>query len=255
MTHGEGGPSPRRPPSPYNSGIQVWIGPRTSGAYRRRQEGGRSRRTAVRGVVIASTAALATAGAAVGLYFLRDAVGSQAQAPAQQPASAAGPVAVASAGPPVKVTTAQGDAYSMAAVDGGGAQGPTPAPAGQTYGHADYVLTNALSREVLLNLPADLFVRRDLVAANLRPRCMWQSGVPQDMCTLPDTAKVIGFVNGAKPPDHRDGDDYMPPHASYLVRITTTLPVSASVSRQDLGLFVWNALYVPDQQARPIAFP
>lgn len=257
MTHGEGGTPPRRPPSPYDSGIEVRIGPRTSGPYQRRRERVEQRRTAVRGAVIAGTAAVTVAAAAVGLYFLRDAVGSQAGAqPTSSAAVGAGPVAVASQGPPVNVTTAQGDAYSMSAVTGGGAaQGTTPAPSGQTYAYADYVLTNTLSRQVLLNLPADLFVRSALVPENLRPRCVGQSGVPQDMCSLPNTSKVIGYVNDSMAPEHRDGDDFMPPHASYLVRITTQLPIAASVTRQDLGVFVWNALYVPDQQARPIAFP
>lgn len=248
MTHGEGGTPPGHPRSPYESGIEVRIGPRTSGSHQRQ--------TTVRGAVIASAAAVTVAVAAVGLFFLRGAIGSQS---GDQPSTAlptAGPAAVASEGPPVKVTTAQGDAYSMAGVTGGGgAQTATPAPSGQTYAYADYVLTNTLSRPVLLDLPADLFVRRDLVADNLRPRCMWQSGVPQDMCTLPDASKVIGYMNGSKPPDHHDGDDYMPPHAAYLVRIITQLPVADSVTRRDLGLYVWNALYVPDQQARPIAFP
>jgi hypothetical protein len=205
---------------------------------------------------VVGAAVLATAGAAAGLYLVRGSVGSKAGSGGAATGPAASPTSIAATGPAVGVTDAQGDSYSMQAVTGGGTgQGPSPAPTGQTYAYADYVLTNPLARPVLLNLPADLFVRRDLVPQNLAPRCMWQAGVPEDMCTLPNTAKVVGTLTGSRPLVHKGADTYLPAHASYLVRITTTLPVSNTVQRSDLGVYVWNAIYVPDQVARPIAFP
>jgi hypothetical protein len=162
-------------------------------------------------------------------------------------------------GTPLTVSTATGDTYTVAAAGGGPDDAPrSAAPSGQAYASGDYVLTNALDRPVLLdmdNLPADLFVRRGLVPANQLPVCQQQAGVPGDFCTLADSSRIIGLLNHSQPPTQKDGDLYMPAHASYLIRISTDLALTDQLRQQDLGLYVWRAIYIPDQQARPLKFP
>jgi hypothetical protein len=164
----------------------------------------------------------------------------------------------------VNGTQGEVNALRLAAVHGGTVDQPLrktdlPAPGRRAYAYVDYVLTNILSRPVLLpdlsSGPADLFVKRDLVPQTVRTRCMPQAGAPEDSCTLPNEQKIIGLLEGSAAPTIQDGDKYMPAGASYLIRIETTLPVGIGLKQADLGLYVWQALYVPDRVARLIAFP
>jgi hypothetical protein len=175
-------------------------------------------------------------------------------------------VATPRTGAAIRVNGTEGEqnALSLAAVGAGVTDRPldragTPAPAGLTYAYGDYVLTNTLNRPVLLpdlgSGPGDLFVKRDFVPADLRPRCMPQAGTPAGTCTLTNQQKIIGLLAGSSGPTSQDGDEYMPTGASYLIRVETTLPVRTGIKRSDLGLYVWQALYVPDRVARPIPFP
>jgi hypothetical protein len=163
-------------------------------------------------------------------------------------------------GAPLHLTTPDGFAYDVAAVRGGTSDRPlrsdaTPPPAGQTYAYIDYVLTNTQQQESLLDFPGDLFVRRALVPANIRARCMPQPGVSGDMCTLPNHSAVIGYLNGCKPPVEENGDDYLPPGASYLVRVATTTAVDEVTGARDMRLYVWDARYISDRRAVEIPFP
>lgn len=163
-------------------------------------------------------------------------------------------------GQPLHLTTPDGFTYAVAAARGGTADKPlptdtTPPPAGKTYAYIDYVLTNTQNGEDLLDFPGDLFVRRALVPAAIRNRCMPQPGVPGDMCTLPNHSAVMGYIGGSKPPVDESGDEYMPPGASYLVRVATTQPVDKSTAQRDLRLFVWDARYISDRRAVEVAFP
>ncbi|HEU5157603.1 MAG TPA: hypothetical protein VFU43_11455 [Streptosporangiaceae bacterium] len=158
------------------------------------------------------------------------------------------------------LTTPDGFAYDVAAVRGGTGDRPlrtdtTPPPAGKTYAFIDYVLTNTQGEASLLDFPGDLFVRRALVPANIRTRCMPQPGVRGDLCTLPNHSAVIGYLGRSKAPVEENGDQYMPPGASYLVRVATTQPVDKGAAQRDLRLYVWDARYISDRRAVEVAFP
>jgi len=75
------------------------------------------------------------------------------------------------------------------------------------------------------------------------------------MCTLPNHSAVIGYLNGSVAPISQDGDQYMPPGASYLVRVATDLPVSTKLKQTDMNLYIWDARYISDRKAVLIAFP
>jgi hypothetical protein len=47
----------------------------------------------------------------------------------------------------------------------------------------------------------------------------------------------------------------MPAHASYLNRVATDSPLTDQIKQQDLGLYVWRAIYITDQQAHRLPFP
>jgi hypothetical protein len=163
-------------------------------------------------------------------------------------------------GPGLHLRSPDGFAYDVAAVRGGTSDRPlrantTPPPPGRTYAYIDYVLTNTQDQEGLLDFPGDLFVRRTFVPANSRRRCMPQPGVPGDMCTLPNHSAVIGYLNGSKPPIEETGDQYMPPGASYLIRVATTQPVERGAEQRDLQMYVWDARYISDRRAVEAAFP
>jgi hypothetical protein len=173
---------------------------------------------------------------------------------------AVGRVRTPQIGPDLHLTTPDGFAYNVAAARGGTSDRPltadtTPPPAGKTYAYIDYVLTNTQGQDSLLDFPADLFVQRAQVPAKIRARCMPQPGVPGTMCTLPNHSAVIGYLGGTKAPIQENGDEYMPPGASYLVRVATTQPVDEGVQARDLRLYVWDARYISDRRAVEVAFP
>jgi hypothetical protein len=162
-------------------------------------------------------------------------------------------------GAKLDVSTPEGFTYSLAAVRAGTAERPlattrTPPPDGDTLGFVDYVITNTGTEAALLDFPADLFVRRALVPAAARGRCMPQPGVPADLCTLPDHTDVVNTL-GFAPPRTEDEDQYIPAGASYLVRVATDLPVRAGATRSDLGLYVWNPRFAPNRHALEVPLP
>lgn len=162
-------------------------------------------------------------------------------------------------GAELDVSTPDGFSYSLAAVKAGTSDRPlastkSPPPNGTTLGYVDYVITNTGSAPALLDFPADLFVKRPLLAAASKNRCMPQPGAPEDMCTLPDHTDVVNTL-GFAPPRTEDEDQYIPAGASYLVRVATDLPVSTSVTSDDLGLYVWNSRFAPDRRAIQVPLP
>lgn len=214
----------------------------------------------------AATGVLGVVLVAVAIVLLRSTGGgANAHAPDTDGAPAVdggvvGRVATPRTGAPLHLTTPDGFAYDAAAARGGTSDRPlrtdtTPPPAGKTYAYIDYVLTNTGSQEALLDFPGDLFVRRALVPANLRARCMPQAGARDDMCTLPNHSAVIGYLRGSEAPVDENGDQYMPPRASYLVRVATTQPVEKGVKQGDLRMYVWDARYIRDRRAVEVAFP
>ncbi|MGI8330139.1 serine/threonine protein kinase [Actinomadura scrupuli] len=261
-------------PQPDDSGIQVRIGRVGAGHERRAALGSRraGRRTRMRNAGLGAALVILVCGLAAAVFLWSDSAGSQTydgpegDAGSPMPGTDAGPVNPPRTGPAIKVNATQGEvnALTLAAVNGGTTDRPlqktgTPAPAGQTFAYADYVLTNTLGRAVLMpdltSGPGDLFVKRALVPETLRPRCMPQAGAPADTCTLANEQRIIGLLGRSGAPTSQDGDQYMPAGASYLIRVETTLPVGKGVTRSDLGLYVWQPLYVPDRVARPIPFP
>ena len=116
------------------------------------------------------------------------------------------------------------------------------------------MITNTGTDAELLDFPADLFVRRSLVPASARGRCMPQPGAPDGMCTLPDHTDVVNTL-GFAPPRTEDEDQYIPAGASYLVRVATDMPVRTTVGRHDLRLYVWNPRFTPDRHAIEVPLP
>jgi hypothetical protein len=157
------------------------------------------------------------------------------------------------------VSTPEGFSYSLAAVEAGTSGRPlastrTTPPPGMTLAYVDYVITNTGTATALLDFPADLFVRRSLVPAAAQSHCAPQPGVPADMCALPDHTDVVNTL-GFAPPATRDEDQYIPAGARYLVRVATDTPVSATATRRDLGLYVWNPRFTPDRRALAVPLP
>jgi hypothetical protein len=170
------------------------------------------------------------------------------------------PVKTPRTGPALPLRTPDGFSYSVAAARGGTSDQPLPTEGeplsvGTTYAYIDYVLTNTGGQQALLDFPGDLFAQRSQVPANARARCMPQPGVPGSMCTLPNRSAVIGYLNGSKPPIEDSGDQYIPPRASYLIRVATSLPVNEGLQQSDVNLFVWDARYISDRRAVPVDFP
>jgi hypothetical protein len=219
------------------------------------------------GLAGAATGVVGVLLVALAIVFLRSAGsgGANTNLPDTDGAPAVNGGAVGRVAPPrigasLHLTTPDGFGYDAAAARGGTSDRPlladtTPPPAGKTYAYIDYVLTNTRDQDALLDFPGDLFVRRTLVPANVRARCMPQPGVPGDMCTLPNHSAVIGYLHRSKAPVEENGDQYMPPGASYLVRVATTQPVEKNVGQRDLRLYVWDARYISDRRAVEVAFP
>jgi len=259
-------PSATGPHAAIGAGIQVRLGARSSGTQPRVKPR-RSRATAARRRVATRNIALLGGGATAAVALLIAGVlawsgsgGSGSPPPIRtMTGTEATQRDTPKTGPPLTVTTATGDTYTVAAAAGGTDDAPrTPPPTGHAYASVDYVLSNALDRQVLLdltNLPGDLFIRRSLVPVSEQPVCMTQAGVPGNMCTLSDTSRIIGYLAGSKPPVQQEGDLYMPPHASYLIRISTDSALSDQIRQQDVGLYVWRAYYITDQQAHHLPFP
>jgi hypothetical protein len=132
-------------------------------------------------------------------------------------------------------------------------QQSSPSP-GWSFAYIEYILSNPADRQVLLDFPGDVFVKRDLVAEKDRGRCMWQAGVPEDMCTPPARSEVVRTLSGG-PLIGGDGGRYMPPRSSYLVRATGEVSVDRKIKRSDLGLYIWKQLSMADELARQAPFP
>lgn len=165
-------------------------------------------------------------------------------------------------GQALRVATPDGYAYGVAAATGGTADQPLPKtetapPSGSTYAYIDYVLTNTGTKPALLAdpYPGDLFLPKSLVPAADQDRCMPQPGVKDGYCTLPNDSKIIAYLNGSTPPVTQNGSQFMPAGASYLVRVATNVPVSTTVKKSDLSLYVWQAVYIPDRKAVAVPFP
>ena len=161
-------------------------------------------------------------------------------APSRMPAPI--PVGTAApAGPVLSVTTPDDYRYSMAAVTAG-----TREPvAGSVRAYADYVLSNTQNRPILVDFPADLFIRRAMVPKAGQSRCM----------PLPDQAQIVLRLRNSAEPIVNGADTFIPPGASYLVRVTTDLPVKKKATRGDMKLYVWNVRFTADRKAVEVAFP
>ncbi|MBO2454788.1 hypothetical protein J4573_47410 [Actinomadura barringtoniae] len=239
-----------------SSGVQVRL--RSSGSHARvkpksRAKPRRGRRRLGLGIAV-GLVGLAAVAAGGTMFALR---GSD-DAPAAKPA-AAGPAP--KSGAAVDVGTSDGSKYEIKAVTGGTNEGvvetvqSSPLPSGSAFAYIDYVLSNPSNQKVLLDYPADVFVRKSLVAAQARGRCMWQAGVPENMCTPPTTSDVVRRLAGGALQSGDGGDRYMPPGSSFLVRATVQVPVDKRLRQSDLRLYIWKQLYMDDQTAKLAPFP
>jgi hypothetical protein len=204
----------------------------------------------------------------VGVFVFRPDVVGQVH-PAVDPAGASAPggdptsIPAGTAPPagwPLEVTTPDGYRYSMAAVAAGTRDRPTagtgtPSPPGSIYAYADYVLSNPQNRPILLDFPVDLFIKRAMVPESALSRCMPQPGVPGDMCTLPNQAQIVQRLRGSGTPIIKGADTFIPPGASYLVRVVTDLPVKKEAGQEDMTLYVWDVRFTTDRKAIEVGFP
>jgi hypothetical protein len=231
-------------------------------SHRRQQK---TRSTARLGIAGGVTGVLGVA-AVAGLIVVARAHGHQDEPAPRSVAirtssAGAGSLARLKTGDKLDVSTPDGFGYSLGAVRAGTSDKPltssrTPPPTGTTLAYIDYVITNTGTQPALLDFPADLFVKRSLLPPKVLAagRCMPQPGAPADMCTLPDHTDVVNTL-GFPAPTSQDEDQYIPAGASYLVRVATDMPVSRSVTQNDVGLYVWNPRFVPDRQAVKVKFP
>ncbi|GAA4064585.1 hypothetical protein [Actinomadura miaoliensis] len=244
------------------SGIQVRLRPR--GTDRRRRGRRRSGRRA--GVLAACAMAVAAVLIGAGVLLmpgLRDGnprAGNPRDGGGATPEVSRTVAARLRAGSPVDVGTADGSRYRLQAVTGGLGDGAVTTqqssqPPHKSFPYIDYILSNPTGDRVLLDFPGDVFVRRNLVAARDRGRCVWQAGVPETMCTPPTRSEVVRTLSGGALIVGDGGDRYMPPRSSYLVRATVEVPVDRRLRRGDLRLYVWKQLYMADRPAREAPFP
>jgi hypothetical protein len=235
----------------------------SSGSHRRRRKKSNAGRIGIAGAL---AGVLGIAAIAIIIVMLRSS-SHHAPAPvragigqdAPSPSGEAKAVSTPKTGATLSIANTDGYAYGIGAARGGTNNSPLPKtsapPNGSTYAYADYVLTNTGQRPALLDFPADLFVKKSLVSTEAQARCMPQAGAPDDMCTLPNHSAVIGYLNGSGAPVSQDGDQYMPPGASYLVRVATDLPVSTELQQINMNLYIWDARYISDRKAVLVAFP
>lgn len=238
------------------SGVQVRLGSRERERERmaRRRAGRRS------GLVAAGVLVLAGL-VSVGLVLTRGSGdgGTGASSSASGPRPNAD-VRLPRAGTPIEVGTADGSKYKIATVTNGVSDGvvttfqSTP-PSGTTFAYIEYLLTNPTDEKVLLDFPGDVFVKRELITPDARGRCMPQAGVPEDMCTPPTKSRVLRRLAGGELIPGEGGDKYLAPGATYLVRATVDVPVQDTITRADMGLYVWKQLYMADQLAKQAPFP
>ncbi|MBW8487329.1 hypothetical protein [Actinomadura parmotrematis] len=249
------------PPTVHDtSGVQVRIGSRSDRHRARREQerqGGGGRRL---GLILGGVSIAVAAAVAVGVLLMMPGGDDGGVAPSGPAgASTGGTGAMPKTGSPVDVATADGSKYRIAAVGAGSGAGVSTQQAGAAGGskvaYIEYVLSNPSQQKVLLDFPGDVFVKRDMVGASARGRCMWQAGVPEDMCTPPTSSDVVRKLKGGDLVAGDGGDKYMPPGSSFLVRATVGVPVDRRLGRNDLRLYIWKKLYVPDQYARLAAFP
>ncbi|HEY8479225.1 MAG TPA: hypothetical protein VIL71_05265 [Spirillospora sp.] len=237
------------------SGVQVRLGRRERHAQRReRERGGRRGWLVAVGVLVLTglvTAGLVLTGGPGGGGKTSTAAGRNG------PGGVAGPLPPA--GTPVEVGTADGARYRLATVGNGigedAAGWSSAPPSGTAFPYIEYLLTNPTNDNVLLDFPGDVFVKRRLVTAEARGRCMPQAGVPEDMCTPPTRSEVVRRVAGRDLIPGDGGDKYLPPGSTVLVRATVDVPVDSDITRADMGLYVWKQLYMADQLAKLVPFP
>ncbi|QKW33753.1 hypothetical protein HUT06_06665 [Actinomadura sp. NAK00032] len=239
------------------SGVQVRLGSRERERARRaRRRAGRRSGLVAAGVLV--LAGLVTAGLVLTPGSGDD--GGTGTAPAGGEQRPAGTGELPDAGKAITVGTADGSQYKIAAVTDGVSGGVETAsqsspPSGTSFAYIEYILSNPTQKRILLDFPGDVFVRRNLVTADARGRCMPQAGVPEDMCTPPTKSQVVRHLAGAALVSGDGGDKYMPPGSAFLVRATVDVPVDRGIKRSDMGLYVWKQLYMADQLAKQAPFP
>lgn len=224
---------------------------------RRAPRKGRGHRPGKRAGMLAA-AALALVAAVGGVLVLRSGGDQTVSQAGSKTVMELPEVAKPVTGRALSFVTPEGDRYSVAAVRGtiGAAPIPglPPAPAGTGYPYIDYVLTNLMQRPVLLDYPPNIFLRQGIVPPDFVERCTPQKGAPDNFCDIPSQTRVIGRLPGSASPVKQDVDTFMPPGASYLVRIVAEAPVDESVVQGDMDLYVYQARFTRDRIARYVPF-
>jgi hypothetical protein len=239
------------------SGVQVRLG------SRERERDRQARRRAGRRSGLVAAGVLVLAGLVTAGLVLTPGSGEEGGtevAPSSGEQTPAGTAELPDAGAPITVGTADGSKYRIATVSSGISDGVAPTsqsspPSGTSFPYIEYILGNPTRKNVLLDFPGDVFVKRNLVMPDARGRCMPQAGVPEDMCTPPTKSQVVRRLTGGQLVPGDGGDKYLPPGSSFLVRATVDVPVNRAVKRSDMGLYVWKQLYMADQLAKQAPFP
>lgn len=213
----------------------------------RRKNAHRSSRLAIGGAVIGVIGVVAIAALVVVLRSGASRTGAPEQVGATSSHSAR-----TKTGQTLDMSTPDGYAYRMGAVDGGSSGRTKTGKSSGGAAYIDYVLTNMLSTPALLDFPGDLFVKRSLVAPGVP--CQPETGAPADTCSVRNHSQIIDNL-GSPAPVSRNGDQYLAGNSSYLVRITTDPVLTLVPAQSDLALYVWNERFVPTGQATLVPFP
>ncbi|MDX6744973.1 serine/threonine-protein kinase [Actinocorallia sp. A-T 12471] len=151
-------------------------------------------------------------------------------------------------GPVLELRSTDDFTYTIGAAGGG-----TEEIDGAKYAYADYFIANAQDQPVPMEYPGDLFIERAKAPKGVA--CMDQPGAPDSRCTVPNEQTVKALLDGSEAPLTVDGDEYMAPGASYLIRVRTKDPVPGDVKAADIGVYVWDVRFFQDRKARHIEFP
>ncbi|GAA3234814.1 hypothetical protein [Actinocorallia longicatena] len=172
----------------------------------------------------------------------------------EEPASASSPIATSAdagavetpkTGPVVSLTTPDGFRYKIAAVSG------TRKSTGEAY--ADYTLTNVSGKRAPLETPGSLFVNL-ATAGEAGKRCAANRTVPAGLCGVQTITEVVGYLGTSQQPEIDGEDQWMPPGAGYLVRVSSSAKVG-EIRPSDLRLYISEIRFVTAGKAIPIPFP
>ncbi|GAB3687580.1 hypothetical protein GCM10027589_55980 [Actinocorallia lasiicapitis] len=171
----------------------------------------------------------------------------------EKPASASSPVATSEeagaiptpkTGPAVTVTTPDGYRYKIAAA------GASRRPSGEAY--IDYTMVNLGAERAPLESPGTLYIAKAKAGDTLKT-CPNQGQTEGAYCTPTTQSEVWGYLGTSRQPEIDGEDQWMPPGAGYLVRVST-VEKSGELTSADLALFI-TAIRFAKGKTIPVPLP